>query len=415
MACISSSHGHNAVRYTMEKDKKNKDHKVEILRDHGLDDCIFAPTASDVWAAMKMDISNSKHRVQDALFRIEICPAAEECEGWKTEDWQQCLDDAIRHLNSTTIKGKDGKVLARPTELDRCKWVAALHKDTDNLHIHLVACRITDDDRVQDSYRCETRALKAADAMARERGWLRAQDRHNIRKERIHTDAIAVLHSMRQFSPEIYIQEMRARGWIIRAQRDSSGQLRGYSIGEETTHNGTRTGEIMYKSSQLGHSRDLMISQLHHTWMQLHEQDKKEELMNRPVWEPQARPQPEQPQPERTVSIQYNGNTIRIRETISDIIEDNITLPAIEDYYGEREDPVMPVMEEVMATAAALFVGMMVPVTPSAGGGGGGGSSSDLPWGRDPDEDDRAWARRCARKASQMHTPAHTARRGRHR
>lgn len=33
---------------------------------------------------------------------------------------------------------------------------------------------------------------------------------------------------------------------------------------------------------------------------------------------------------------------------------------------------------------------------------GGGGSTSDLPWGRRKDEDEREWARRCAREAERM-------------
>ena len=38
----------------------------------------------------------------------------------------------------------------------------------------------------------------------------------------------------------------------------------------------------------------------------------------------------------------------------------------------------------------------------AAPSGGGGGGSSDLPWGRREDEDDREWARRCAREAERM-------------
>ena len=51
--------------------------------------------------------------------------------------------------------------------------------------------------------------------------------------------------------------------------------------------------------------------------------------------------------------------------------------------------------------AAALFVGMLdTPAVPS--GGGGGGDSNDLPWGRREDEDEREWARRCAREAERV-------------
>lgn len=56
--------------------------------------------------------------------------------------------------------------------------------------------------------------------------------------------------------------------------------------------------------------------------------------------------------------------------------------------------------EELTNLAVALFIGMAggPATTPS---GGGGGSSTDNNWGRDKDEDDFHWARRCAKAASQ--------------
>ena len=50
--------------------------------------------------------------------------------------------------------------------------------------------------------------------------------------------------------------------------------------------------------------------------------------------------------------------------------------------------------------AVALFVGMAGGPA-SAPSGGGGGSSSNNNWGRDKDEDDLLWARRCAKAATQ--------------
>lgn len=54
--------------------------------------------------------------------------------------------------------------------------------------------------------------------------------------------------------------------------------------------------------------------------------------------------------------------------------------------------------KELTDLAVTLFVGMMsAQATPS---GGGGGDSGGLPWGRDKDEDELDWARRCAREAA---------------
>ena len=56
--------------------------------------------------------------------------------------------------------------------------------------------------------------------------------------------------------------------------------------------------------------------------------------------------------------------------------------------------------EELTNLAIVLFIGMAGgPATISSGGGGG--SSTDNNRGRDKDEDDLHWARRCAKTATQ--------------
>ena len=61
---------------------------------------------------------------------------------------------------------------------------------------------------------------------------------------------------------------------------------------------------------------------------------------------------------------------------------------------------------EVMHCATLLFLGMVDDATTFAEGRGGGGGGSDLKWGRDEDEDNRAWALRCMKRASRMMRPA---------
>ena len=54
-------------------------------------------------------------------------------------------------------------------------------------------------------------------------------------------------------------------------------------------------------------------------------------------------------------------------------------------------------VKELTDMAVGLFIGMVdTPVVPLSGGGG---SNDESPWGRKEDEDDREWARRCARMA----------------
>lgn len=60
----------------------------------------------------------------------------------------------------------------------------------------------------------------------------------------------------------------------------------------------------------------------------------------------------------------------------------------------------------IMQCAVMLVAGYVDQATEFAEGHGGGGGGNDMRWGRDPDEDDRRWARRCVRMACQMMKPA---------
>ena len=61
---------------------------------------------------------------------------------------------------------------------------------------------------------------------------------------------------------------------------------------------------------------------------------------------------------------------------------------------------------EILKCAMYLFAGYVDGAIQFAKGSGGGGSGSELPWGRDPDEDDRHFAYRCMMRAHRMLRPA---------
>lgn len=69
--------------------------------------------------------------------------------------------------------------------------------------------------------------------------------------------------------------------------------------------------------------------------------------------------------------------------------------------------------EDIMHCALLLFAGYVDQATTFAEGHGGGGGGSDMKWGRDDDEDDRAWALRCMQMARRMLRPQSSGRRKR--
>ncbi len=60
----------------------------------------------------------------------------------------------------------------------------------------------------------------------------------------------------------------------------------------------------------------------------------------------------------------------------------------------------------VIHCATLLFVGLVDDATTFAKSHGGGGGGSDMKWGKDDDEDNRAWARRCMAMAARMMKPS---------
>lgn len=61
---------------------------------------------------------------------------------------------------------------------------------------------------------------------------------------------------------------------------------------------------------------------------------------------------------------------------------------------------------EILKCAMCLFLGYLDGATQFAQSCGGGGTSSDLPWVRNPDEDDRRFAYRCMMQAHKMLKPS---------
>ena len=57
---------------------------------------------------------------------------------------------------------------------------------------------------------------------------------------------------------------------------------------------------------------------------------------------------------------------------------------------------------QIVACAMLLFAGYVEQATEFAKGHGGGGGGPSSGWGRDPKDDDREWARRCAMMATKM-------------
>lgn len=402
---IGASHGGNAINYAMNKEKKEGGKEVLkpeeqpfILASHGISTENYItgePDANDVLLSMKLQQAKSAHHIKDAFFRVEICPSKEECQGWKPSDWRQMLDDAIRHIDGIDFKNKKGVVVGKHTDFAHSQWVAAIHRDTDNWHIHLIVNRITMNDELQDANKIRERGIMAANNLAMERGWIKAEDKLGKRKAVIHADALSVLRNMKAFDLEEYFRLMRLKGWIVDAKYDSKGICRGYSIGEDVfKKSGGKSSTVMFQSSKLGFGRDLMVSKLKATWQKLHvveeEQARRDNFQNihsissatgqrgtlhstGNILSNTSREKVQAPKWHcSTYKARENWNeedrNARIPDVAYSMLDDMIKPLNRLDYWDKDED--IPGKAALMAVAIFEFASAANAVSPSSGGGG---------------------------------------------
>ncbi len=83
----------------------------------------------------------------------------------------------------------------------------------------------------------------------------------------------------------------------------------------------------------------------------------------------------------------YRDYNLYIPSAVDALISNQVILP---------DDNTFANIVDVRRTALLLFAGYLDAATQMSESCGGGGSTPDG-WGRDKDDDDLAWARRCAR------------------
>lgn len=210
------------------------------------------------------------------------------------------------------------------------------------------------------------------------------------------------LRSMDRFDWSDYVERLKQSDYDVMLQKDSQDVVRGYSI---------KRGNSTYKSSSLGKGRNLMPSKIEATWKDLHkdilQQDKadKENQVKNTSAELQTANNARcrncneyQPQPlvHHSINWNYRDYKIEIPSNANDILMQNMSLP---------KNNVFATINDLQQTAILLFAGYLDAATQMSESTGGGGSTPDG-WGRDKDEDDLEWARRCARMANHMCRPA---------
>ena len=213
------AHGIRAMLY-VSGESRNKKHPEKITRicDN------FMPQGMDatgIWTEMKFATMN-RPNIKNNVIRMEISPAMEHTENFTVDENGNINNDHAIHL----------------------------------------------------------RAQRAAEKVARQRGWTTAMHIHKTNIPQVSADCMEALRELDKWSWDGYQERLAAKGYKLYLRKDKKDMIRGYVLCK---------GSTRFKASELGKGRNLTASRIWQTWEKLHpEQDKQKTKQASPTPKPTA-------------------------------------------------------------------------------------------------------------------------------
>ena len=383
-----------------------KHNRADIVLTRNLDEGL---TPLAMWGAMetihqKYAPKFRRKPVTKPTLRMEVSPSLDETKGWTLNDWYEY---ALRFLDEfkKVAQAKESKKKGTGKfNLDRAQLFACLHIDAKSgiPHLHILINRIDlDGNLMNDSFIGES-AVKAAHTINVERGWELPEDIHEAHLKEITEVCYDILREMSKYDWDNYKHALEGRGYKVQEQRDKQGVLHGYTI---------LRGNSRFKSSILGKGRNLTAPKLEATWKKLHP-------IAPNVVKPCSTMGTSHTTEKEPIIERYFGHqsVLQVKPEAPSIFRKilsfddkhySITMPveaykAMEDAV-ESPDESVP-FENVLNVAVLLFMNYVDAATTVSESCGGGGSTPSN-WGKDKDEDERDWARRCAQLANWLCKP----------
>jgi hypothetical protein len=255
--------------------------------------------------------------------------------------------------------------------------------------MHAAVCRYDENGEDNNEHQIKIRVQRAAEAVARNRGWKTAMERHDEVIKQANDACMQILKSMPKWDWDTYQSKLSSYGWDVNVMRDKSGIIHGYSI---------KRGNTKYKASELGTGRNLMYSKLEATWRKLHPV-----VVRQPIVQS---PQSIQPKVERSEENRVGLYTkwrpgTESKDFKYDDKQYKLFLPngatrALDDVINPRE---IANWDDIQHFAIAVFVGLIAANDAQVASCGGGGSSNNEGWRNEKDDDELRWLYRCAHYA----------------
>jgi len=389
------AHGIRAMLY-VSGESRNKKHPEKITRicdnfmPQGMD-------ATGIWTEMKFATMNHPS-IKNNVIRMEISPAMEHTENFTVDDWRQLWNDFAAAFDSQEIRDKDGNVISPRTNISGSKSSVWLHEESKSgiPHLHAIVCRVDEDGNINNDHAIHLRAQRAAEKVARQRGWTTAMHIHERNIPQVSADCMEALRELDKWSWDGYKERLSTKGYELHLRKDKKGVIRGYVLCK---------GNTRFKASELGKGRNLTASRIRQTWEKLHHEQAKQ---SHPTPKPpvlnaaKQKPQPviRQSNPVYEDYTDYKSNRLPTEfehdgKTYKRYLPDKV-LDFFNDEFDYQE---LANWQDLQNLAMAYFTLLASPYG-EVSSGGGGSSQSDLKWGRDPEEDEIEFARRCAREAS---------------
>ena len=360
------AHGIRAMLY-VSGESRNKKHPEKITRicdnfmPQGMD-------ATGIWTEMKFATMNHPN-IKNNVIRMEISPAMEHTENFTVDDWRQLWND-----------------------------FAALHEESKSgiPHLHAIVCRVDEDGNINNDHAIHLRAQRAAEKVARQRGWTTAMHIHKTNIPQVSADCMEALRELDKWSWDGYQERLAAKGYKLYLRKDKKDVIRGYVL---------LKGNTRFKASELGKGRNLTASRIRQTWEKLHSEQAKQSRPTSKPTVPNSAKQKSQPVIRQSNPVYEDYTDYKPNRLPTEFEHDGKTykryLPdkVIDFFNNEFDYQELANWQDLQNLAMAYFTLIASPYEVTSGGGGGG-SQSDLKWGRDPEEDEIEFARRCAREAS---------------
>ena len=399
----SIDHGIRAMLY-VSGESRNKKHPEKITRicdnfmPQGMD-------ASGIWTEMRFATMN-RPDIKNNVIRLEISPAIEHTGDFTINDWKMLWQEFAAAFDNQTILDNDGKVISVPTNISGSKSSVWLHEESDSgiPHLHAVVSRVDENGNINNDHAIHIRAHRAAEQVALQRGWITARHIHERRIPQVSEDCMEALRKLSEWSWDGYAEELAAKGYELYLRKDKKERIRGYVL---------HKGSSRFKGSELGKGRNLTASRIIQTWERLHPEQARQEGAT------QKLPDVTKPNPEiyNEVETRHQPNAWQPNPIYEDYKEwksdrlhtkfehdgrdyDRYIPEKVLDCLNDEFDYRELVNWQALQNLAIAYFTLVASPYGEVSGGGGGGSQSDLKWGRDPEEEEIEFMRRCAREAS---------------